>query len=837
MFGENTVFNQNLEDWDVSNVTFMGSMFSGAIAFDQNLGSWDISKVTDMSGMFDETSLSTENYDKTLQGWASLTLQNDVFFDGGLNQYCEGWEARKYILDNFDWIIIDGGEAIDCRPDQRPFITTWKTDNPGTSEDNQITIPTYPDTLYNYNVDWGDGTSDTNVTGDITHTYPELGTYQVAITGEFPGIYFNVPAFEVQDSNHKIIQVNQWGDIRWRDFSYAFSSCRKLDVVATDSPNLKSVSSTQSMFSFCTSLTGNQSFEVWNVSNIIYGSGMFSGCFLFNQDIGGWDVSNMVHMDYFFSGARSFNQPIGDWDISNAEEITGMFNGAQSFDQPVGKWHFPKVTRLSVMFQSAESFNQDISSWDVSRIMDFSAMFNGARSFDQPIGIWDVSSGIDLSLMFQGANSFNSDITNWDISNAENIAVMFGYNISFNQDISSWDVSNIKNIGGLFWNNTVFNQDLSSWNTSNVTDMGRIFDGALAFDGDISSWDVSKVEDMSLMFENSGISLENYDKILAAWTNLPSLQSNVIFDAGNSRFCESEEARQFIIDTYDWIINDAGKAPYCNEDNDGDGILDHLDACLDTLPGAEVNANGCDTISNTAVTVYTSTPSCIGNEDGSIEITLDTEGYMLDISVESDSYSNQFMDIPSGTSFKVVDLPVGSYSVSISIPEIVFEQQYVATINSLESVTGKRAALDPKKATATYAVSGSNNYQVFINEEKKHFSFPDSGLQTITLDNIPAGQVTVTISGESDCQGKVYDSFYHGDSIEVFPTITSSMINIYHNSPTLKAELFDFTGRMVKEKRLDGQTNTLDLSTMKSGLYVLKLYMAKEQRTLKIIKK
>ena len=36
------------------------------------------------------------------------------------------------------------------------FITTWKTDNPGTSGNNQITIPT-TGSGYSYYVDWGDG--------------------------------------------------------------------------------------------------------------------------------------------------------------------------------------------------------------------------------------------------------------------------------------------------------------------------------------------------------------------------------------------------------------------------------------------------------------------------------------------------------------------------------------------------------------------------------------------------------------------------------------------------------------------------------------------------------
>ena len=58
------------------------------------------------------------------------------------------------------------------------------------SDDNQITIPTFPGETYNYSVDWGDGTTSENVAGDITHTYEAPGTYTIEISGDFPRIFF-----------------------------------------------------------------------------------------------------------------------------------------------------------------------------------------------------------------------------------------------------------------------------------------------------------------------------------------------------------------------------------------------------------------------------------------------------------------------------------------------------------------------------------------------------------------------------------------------------------------------------------------------------------------------
>ena len=101
---------------------------------------------------------------------------------------------------------------------QAPFITTWKTNNAGTSCSSCITIPT-TGTGYNYSVDWNnDGIYDqTGITGSVTHNFGTPGTYTIRITGSFPRIFFNNGGDAL-----KIINIGQWGDIAWTSMAYSF---------------------------------------------------------------------------------------------------------------------------------------------------------------------------------------------------------------------------------------------------------------------------------------------------------------------------------------------------------------------------------------------------------------------------------------------------------------------------------------------------------------------------------------------------------------------------------------------------------------------------------------
>jgi len=287
-----------------------------------------------------------------------------------------------------------------------PFITTWNIDE----SDKSLDITT-TGTGYDYTIDWGDGIIDTAQTGDAIHTYDNAGTYSVSITGDFPRIYLYD-----SDSAEKLISIDQWGDIQWSSMAYAFYGASNMNILATDAPDLSSVTNIGYMFYLADS---------------------------FNGDISNWDVSNVTDMHGLFSGASSFNGDISNWDVSNVTDMHGLFSGASSFNGDISNWDVSNVTLMSFVFSSADSFNGDISNWDVSNVSEMQDMFTSAHSFNGDLSNWDVSNVTNMYQMFYLADSFNGDISNWDVSNVTDMGYMFYLADSFNGDISNWDVSNV----------------------------------------------------------------------------------------------------------------------------------------------------------------------------------------------------------------------------------------------------------------------------------------------------------------------------------------------------------------------------------------------------------
>ncbi|WP_371805338.1 BspA family leucine-rich repeat surface protein [Candidatus Lokiarchaeum ossiferum] len=407
--------------------------------------------------------------------------------------------------------------------DSASFISVWDTRNSGLSLSNQIQLPLVADGLYNFNIDWGDGTHNFFTNGNYTdaiHTYSIEGVYNLTITGTIIGWRFNNLGDRL-----KIIEIKQWGCLQLGNSGRYFYGCSNLNLTAIDNLNLTGTTNLFRFFRGCTNLGTSGNMTGWNVSKVTSMDEMFYEAETFNQDISGWEVSQVSTMEEMFQDAINFNQDIGEWNVSNVITMEEMFYRAESFNKSIEDWDVSNVINMNQMFYHAESFNQPIGSWNVSKVTDMGSLFQYAYVFNQPIGNWNLSSVIDLSLIFYQASNFNQDISGWDVSKITDLTFIFLGASAFNQDIGVWNISSVTSMLGLFSGASAFNQDIGSWNTSNVVNLGGVFNSATQFNQNISDWDVSSVTDMSNLFRDA----TNFNQDISRWDVSSVTNMNFLF--------------------------------------------------------------------------------------------------------------------------------------------------------------------------------------------------------------------------------------------------------------------------------------------------------------------
>jgi len=199
----------------------------------------------------------------------------------------------------------------------------------------------------NYNVDWGDGNTDSGNTGNVSHTY-DTGTYDIKVDGVWaPHLYTNVALRSV------VTKLKNWGKdtTTFTSLGETFRSFTNMEYEATDYPTLSLgvVPTADANYTFL-SVATNTFRGVLDLSNWDFsgGTGLMTGTFSssFQNASGLTMVGNTINASQTSAFVSNFSDGLadGEGDINinnvtwtNSSSMTQFFTGAKGLNN-VNNW-------------------------------------------------------------------------------------------------------------------------------------------------------------------------------------------------------------------------------------------------------------------------------------------------------------------------------------------------------------------------------------------------------------------------------------------------------------------------------------------------------------------
>ncbi|MEO0405193.1 MAG: BspA family leucine-rich repeat surface protein, partial [Bacteroidota bacterium] len=253
MFEGASSFNQDISSWDVGNVNNMSEMFKNATAFNQDIGPWNVSNVNNMSEMFKNAAA----FNQDIGPWNVSNVINifEMFF---------GAEAYGYDISGWCVTAINSeptrfAELSILAPEEMPIWGTCPSEDCGnfSLHENGITV--------------------------------QCEGCSVGDTGILDGIIYTAV------DNQMLMDMSN--DYENQDFTH-----------------------------ICTSLVTGMADVLDNATN-------------FNQNIGSWDVGQVTNMTNLLNGATSFNQDLSQWCVWNLEaEPAGFAVNSALSDENMPTW-------------------------------------------------------------------------------------------------------------------------------------------------------------------------------------------------------------------------------------------------------------------------------------------------------------------------------------------------------------------------------------------------------------------------------------------------------------------------------------------------------------------
>ena len=549
--------NSNISGWNVGNVTNMSNMFYGAPNFNQPIGLWDVSSVTN----FGSTFAGATSFDQDLSSWTfSPLLQGLGYTFQNATSFNNGGQPLTWNVSNFTQMDSTFYAASSFNAD----ISSWAGN----------TISNWNQTFRLSGLNQNINSIITSSTTNLRYTFRDANSFNNA------GVPLNLNTSNVTNMQYMfggaalVNQISGLDSFEVENVSFGdgfIQSPRALTTANYDALLVSWESKLQVLYPGGVGYVNTPTFA-FGLSTYTLGSAAETArTSLINTY--GWTITDGggISLPFIFTVENTFNSnPLSFTIPADTATYTYNYNvstsDGQNFTNQTGPLALtfagvgPYDITVSGTYPSMRFGTNpgngnkivDIKQFGSNTWQDFEDMFaysllSVVTATDTP----NLSAVTSLKNCFKNATSYNDPkLNNWDVSTITTFEtflwnagpVIYG---SFNQDLSSWDVSSANTFYFMF-DGCPMNQSFAAWNvtslgTTNPTTAGTEF----------ISPDTSQTPKMSTA---------NYDATLISWAS-QSVQSGVRVDFRAAQYTlggAAEAARNTLVTTYGWTINDGG---------------------------------------------------------------------------------------------------------------------------------------------------------------------------------------------------------------------------------------------------------------------------------------
>ena len=342
-----------------------------------------------------------------------------------------------------------------------------------------------------------------------------------------------------------------------------------------------------------------------------------------------------------------------------------------------------------------------------------------------------------------------------------------------------WDVSQVTDMSNAFNDRDTFNADITAWDVSNVTAMVAMFRSAIAFNQPIGDWDTSSVTLMSLMFDGAS----SFDQDI------------------NTKQVEVEDGENYTA----WNVSN----------------VTNMNAMFADASSFNQPIGDWDTSSVTDMYAMFYKASSFNQPIGDWNVSNVTNMYAMFRSATAFNQDISAWDTSSviNMSYMFYDAPafngdIGNWDVSkVTDMLAMFDSSALSTHNYdriLNNWSGQEL-----QQNVTLSAQGINYCDGASGRQKL---IDDFGW-TITDGGIDCSTASIEDQTQLD--------------ISIYPNPTSDIVYIDGNYTQLKVVIYNILGKEVINKSI---TNSIDISQLEKGFYILQLSDGAKLTTQRIIK-